>query len=110
MSWILIWYAVFYQYLDQPVAQTTIKEGDEPQESNTIDPSPTTNKTPGSQVYDSPPTAADQEVPPQSITDEISRETGSTMNVNDYLWEDQTEHRKRNRTLKRDSFNIYLTN
>ena len=110
MSWILIWYAVCYQYLDQPVAQTTIKESDEPQESNTIDPSPTTNKTPGSQVYDSPPTAADQEVPPQSITDEISRETGSTMNVNDYLWEDQTEHRKRNQTSKRDSFNIYLTN
>lgn len=70
---------------DQPVAQTTIQEGDQPQGSDTIDPSPATNKSPGSQVFDSPPTAADREVPPQSITDEISRETGSTMNVNDYL-------------------------
>lgn len=71
--------------LDQPAAQTTIQQADEPQISNSIDPNPPAD-TATPQVYDSPPTAADQETPAPSITNEMSRETGATMNVNDYLW------------------------
>lgn len=81
----MILFAVRYCSLDQAAAQTTIQQADEPQVSNSIDPSPGTESSPESKVYDSPPTAADQEVPPQSITNEMSRETGATMNVNDYL-------------------------
>ena len=70
--------------LDQPAAQTSIQQADEPQVPNSIDPSPPADiATP--QVYDSPPTAADQETPAPSITNEMIRETGATMNVNDYL-------------------------
>lgn len=69
---------------DQPPAQTTIQQADDTQASHSIDPSPPADMaTP--QVYDSPPTAADQEAPAPSITNEMSRETGATMNVNDYL-------------------------
>lgn len=71
--------------LDQPAAQVTIQQPDEPQVSNSIDPRPSAD-TATPQVYDSPPTAADQETPAPSITNEMSRETGDTMNVNDYLW------------------------
>lgn len=77
---------------DRFAAQTTIQQADEPQVSNSIDPSPLTDTSPEPNVYDSPPTAADQETPAAdqetpapSITNEMSRETGATVNVNDYL-------------------------
>ena len=71
--------------LDQPAAQTTIQQADEPQAPNSIDPSPSADTPASSQAFDSPPTAADQETTAPSITNEMNRETGDTMNVNDYL-------------------------
>lgn len=91
--------------LDQPAAQTTIQQADEPQISNSIDPNPPAD-TATPQVYDSPPTAADQETPAPSITNEMSRETGATMNVNDYLWPANKPWNYGRRTLMEDSFNI----
>lgn len=71
---------------DQPLAKTSEQQADEQNMPDSIDPSSFTDTSATPQVYDSPPTAADQEAPPSaSITNEMSKETGATMNVNDYL-------------------------
>lgn len=75
-------------------------------QSNPVDPSTLADASAKPLVYDSPQTAADQEASPDSITNEMSKETGETMDVNDNLWSrgrslDQTEHGK----PKEDSFN-----
>lgn len=64
-----------------------MKQANEQSAPNTIDPSSFTDTPATPLVYETPPTAADQEATPSaSITNEMSKETGATMNVNDYLW------------------------
>lgn len=70
---------------DQPSAENSAKPLDQPSESNPIDPSTYTDAPAKALVYDSPPTAADQEEPPESITNEMSKESGATMDSDDYL-------------------------
>lgn len=75
-------------------------------QSNPVDPSTLENTSAKPLVDDSPQTAANQEAPPESITNEMSKQAGETMGVNDNLWSsgrnlDQTEHGK----PKEDSFN-----
>ena len=66
-------------------SQTSENQADKNEEAS-IDPSSFTDNSGTPQVFDSPPTAADQEAsPPASITNEMSKETGATVNVNDYL-------------------------
>lgn len=78
-------YSVFIAFSDQTPAQNSAQTADEQNVPNSIDPSTFTDTSPTSQVFDSPPTAADQESPSASISKEMSKETGATMNVNDYL-------------------------
>ena len=54
-------------------------------QSNPVDPSTLANTSAKPLVDDSPQTAADQEVPPESITNEMSKQAGETMGVNDNL-------------------------
>ena len=81
----LQFYLVFTIFSDQPPAQNSAQSADEQNVPDSIDPSTFTDTSPTSQMFDSPPTAADQESPSASISKEMSKETGATMNVNDYL-------------------------
>lgn len=81
-----------------PNSQTSENQANKNEEAS-IDPSSFTDTSGTPQVFDSPPTAADQEAsPPASITNEMSKETGATVNVNDYLWTRDRKMKIRNTT------------
>ena len=81
-----------------PDSQTSENQADKNEEAS-IDPSSFTDTSGTPQVFDSPPTAADEEAsPPASITNKMSKETGATVNVNDYLWTRDRKMKIRNTT------------
>ena len=96
----------FNLFSDQPSAENSAQPLDQPSESNPIDPSTYTDAPAKALVYDSPPTAADQEEPPESITNEMSKESGATMDSDDYLWSrNRNWHQSEQGKPKEGSFN-----
>lgn len=58
----------------------------EPQAPYFIDPGPVTNISPEPDVYDLPPTAADQDAPAASAAEEKSQKNGNNMSVKGMLF------------------------
>lgn len=70
---------------DQPLSDNSTQPMEQLNQSNPVDPSTVANTSAKPLVDDSPQTAADQEAPPESITNEMSKQAGETMGVNDNL-------------------------
>lgn len=70
---------------DQPLSDNSTQPMEQLNQSNPVDPSTLANTSAKPLVDDSPQTAADQEVPPESITNQMSKQAGETMAVNDNL-------------------------